>query len=479
MRPHPTTRILVLCLTLGFLHLALPGCDDDDDDNPVNPGATTQLTGTFANPSEGGKIEITIQAASLAPSRRAASVGSHTVLATAVITPEIGPPAQVTGTYSEETDSLYLNGSGYSVRGLFDDASAAMWGQFGGPSGGGFLTGSFVCAVGGSNAVQVYCGAFQDEDDVSRGRWNMVLSGTQVWAIGALYSGFFYEVEGTVSGAGPTRTIMIEEQTTAFGHDVSAEGTLDTGTGLAQGAWASSVEGTPINIGVWSTMACAPGGPTTELTGTILYNFDNGPVYITIGSGALSPARPVASLGVHQIPAIARQPLNGENLSGYYNPETDSLDLGGKPIYTMVGKYDESGGVPGIFGRVFGGRPFISAVGGPETVKPLCGSFENQGQTMSGPWDLLVVGAAVRGMAVSTGGAEFSFSGMLTGTGTTRTITLAGSDGEGGTLTATGTLDTTTFTVTNGTWSFEIDSAPVDSGSWGGDACDGSPIARR
>ena len=161
-------------------------------------------------------------------------------------------------------------------------------------------------------------------------------------------------------------------------------------------------------------------------------------------------------------------------MSGFYNPETDSLDLVGMPSHTMTGKYDESGAVAGIFGRYTYAAEqgfFHTAVGNAGAVKSLCGSFENVAQTVSGPWTLVIAGAYATGMAISTEGAEFPFEGTVTGTGPTRAVTLAGSDGQGGTLTATGTFDTATNAVTNGTWSIEVDSTPVDSGTWGGEPC--------
>ena len=180
-------------------------------------------------------------------------------------------------------------------------------------------------------------------------------------------------------------------------------------------------------------------------------------------------------MGAHAVPATAV--MGTEALSGFYNPETDSLNLVGLPIQTLAGKYDEAAAVPGMYGRCrlqVGSGLFGCVVGDANTVKVLCGSFENEGQTASGQWNLIVKGSGVVGMAMSNDGQEIRFEGMATGTGTTRSITLSGSDDQGGTLTATGTLDVTTYTVSNGAWSIEVDSTPGDSGTWGGELCPGA-----
>jgi hypothetical protein len=475
MRFSSVSRTLLPWMTFALLSiLAFPGCGDDDDDNPVNPGPSTQLTGTFANPNEGGMMTITIQSASLAPARRAGSAASHASTATAVLTPEIGAPVHLTGTYSDESDTLYLSGGGlsYNMRGVYDATASTILGSYAGPQGNGY----FACVVGGTGAVDVYCGTFEDDEDISHGRWNLVISGTQLQGIGALYGGLFYRFSGTATGTGATRVIAVEDEI-GVGNTLTADGTLDTGTSLAQGTWTVSSNGVPYNTGPWSAAPCETGGQTTELTGTFITDSGSGFVSITTASSLLAPGRPAPSLGTHAVPAtawLAGEGLGTATLSGFYDPETDSLGLVGMPLHTMVGKYDESGAVAGIFGRYTHAAEqgfFQSAVGNADAVQPLCGSFENQAQTVSGPWTLVVAGTSATGMAISAEGVEILFEGTVTGTGAARTVTLTGSDGQGGTLTATGTLDATTDRVTDGTWSLEVDSTPVDSGTWGAELC--------
>ena len=455
--------------------IALPGCgDDDDDDNPVNPGTSTHLTGTFGNPTEGGMMTITISSASLAPSSRAGSVRTHTAFASATLSPEVGSEVLVTGTYGDESDSLVLSGGGYNMAGVYDPATASIRGSYLGPRG----EGRFVGTVGESSAISVHCGTFEDEDDVTRGRWNLMVSGTTLWGIGALHSGIFYQFEGTVSGAGAVKTISVDDQGVGNGHDLVASGTLDTGTGLGQGTWTSSNGGITINTGPWSVAACQASGQPLTLSGSYLLSGGAGAVTIRIGQSLVAiPATHAPSVTAHETPATGD--LLGswsESLAGFFNDETDSLDLVGKPDVALLGKYDSTELI--IAGRltVPGGEgPFITTIGTLATIKPLCGTFENQDQTRSGPWTLLVSGGPVRGMADPSDGPEFLFYGTATGTGTTRSITLSGGDGQGGILTGSGTLDLTTYTVTDGVWSTEdVNSKPTDSGTWGVELCPGA-----
>lgn len=457
-----------------FSFIALPGCGDDgDDDNPVNPGSSTQITGTFANPTEGGMMAITIASASLAPTTRAGSARAHTAYASATLSPEVGSAVLVTGTYGDESDSLILSGGGYNMAGLYDAASGSIRGSYLGPRG----AGRFVGAVGGPSAISIHCGTFEDEDDVSRGRWNLMVSGTTLWGIGALHSGIFYQFEGTVSGGGAMKTISVDDQAVGNGHDLIASGTLDTGTGLGQGTWTSSNSGITINTGPWSVAACYPSGTTQDMSGSYLLGNALGVVTIRIALPVAVPAA-APSLTTQERPATADllgNPFGFESLAGFFNGETDSLDLVGKPTYAMNGVYESVNNVlTGQLTALGGEGPFITTHGTLTTVKPLCGTFQNESQTLSGPLTLLIQGGAVTGMALPNQGGQLRFYGSAIGTGTTRSMTFSGGDGQGGILEASGTLDTSTYTVTNGTWTIEVNSIPTDSGTWSGELCPGA-----
>ena len=487
-------RAVFACATLGLLSLVgIQGCSDDDEDNPVNPGPTsTQLTGTYANANEGGQMSISISSGTLAPALRAGALATHTIAASGSLTAEgTTTPTPLTGNYSEETDSLYLTGGGYDMAGHYDGTTSTITGGYSGPNGVGF----FSCAVGGSNAIQVYCGAFESTMNSGVvGRWNVVISGSQLSGIGAVTGGGLYEFTGTVTGTGTTRTVAVN-QDLGSGVTLTADGTLDTSTDQIGGTYALDDNGTPSDAGNWTGGDCSSGGgsQSTQLSGTFINATEGGFMDLTIQSAVLAPARPAPSMGQHAVQATGTLHLEGGGtipLAGYYNPETDTLVVtgtavgasgvrpaagGGLPTYSFIGVYDASG-INGIVGQYLGpyGPGFFGcAVGGTNDVKVYCGQFQNEAMDASGRWNLIVVGTNVVGIAISTENDEFPFEGTVSGTGTSLTINLAADDGAGGTLSATGTLDTTTNTISNGSWTTYLNDTPVDNGTWDGALCTG------
>ena len=474
-------RALILCLVLSsVLAFGLIGCsDDDDDDNPVNPGPpSTELSGTYASAAEGGTMSITIAAEALAPALRAGALATHTIAASAALYPEgTTTTIPLTGSYSEESDTLNLTGGGYTMVGEYDGTSSSITGAYTSPNGPGF----FSCAVGGFNTIQVYCGAFESTmSPGSTGRWNVVISGTQLHGVGAEVGGGAFAFSGTATGTGTTRTIAVNHEIVE-GVTLTADGQLDTNTGAMNGTYAIDDLGVPNDAGTWTGGTCSESWVgNTHLTGTFISASEGGYMTLTIQSGFLAQVKPAASMGQHAIQATGTLHLDAGGMiqvAGYYNPETDTLAVAGSG-YTLVGAYDESG-VDAIVGQYIGPTDagfFGCAVGSSSAVRVYCGEFQNEGLTVGGRWNLIVVGTNVVGIAISTDNDQFPFEGTVSGTGTTRTITLSANDGAGGTLTATGTLDTATFTISDGTWTTEINSVPVDSGTWGGALCPGQPV---
>jgi hypothetical protein len=241
--------------------LALTGCGDDDDgdQNPVNPGTgdPTLFTGTFVGATEGGLMTMYIELpqAELAPSLagRTAEPGAP---AFGVLSPDVGGTINLSGTYNQETDSLRLSGSGYTVMGHYDPAGPVpgIIGPYTGPGGAGF----FGCAVGGSNAVQVYCGMYTDLLATKSDRWNLAIIGGAVRGL-AYYGVDVLNFEGTATGTGNTRTIAIQ-QDLGGGAVLIADGTLNTTTGDVGGDWRIEIGSTVDDSGTWDASTCLPGG---------------------------------------------------------------------------------------------------------------------------------------------------------------------------------------------------------------------------
>jgi hypothetical protein len=252
-------RALFTFVALGLVTLvALQGCSDDDDDNPMDPGAqSTQLTGTFVGSGDGGTMTVTIPLAStaLAP-RLGGSALSHDVAVTGVLSPDAGGTINLTGTYSEETDTLYVTGGGYVMGGEYEPAGSipGIVGVYLGPSG----AGAFGLAVGGSSTVTVYCGTYVNDDLSATGRLNTIVVGSEV-AGAAVVEGEPVGFEGAITGTAPDQTISVN-QDIGNGAVLIAEGDLNATTGeITNGTWRIEVDTVITDFGTWSgSTACAP-----------------------------------------------------------------------------------------------------------------------------------------------------------------------------------------------------------------------------
>jgi hypothetical protein len=217
-----------------------------------------------------------------------------------------------------------------------------------------------------------------------------------------------------------------------------------------------------------------PGGgaTSTSFTGTFVNGSEGGLMTVTVNTTtlarALRAATAVTASGV--ITPDGGSPIS---LTGTYDSATDSLYLNGGG-YAFGGQYDGSGAIAGIAGLYTGPNgagQFGCATGSSASIGVYCGTYQNQAVTETGNWNLVTSGSYIVGLAVPSGQTfGLGLEGTLTGTGTTRTITVGSDDGNGGLLTATGTLNTTTHAM-SGTWHTTQDAAPVDSGSWSGNLC--------
>jgi hypothetical protein len=151
---------------------------------------------------------------------------------------------------------------------------------------------------------------------------------------------------------------------------------------------------------------------------------------------------------------------------------TDSLFVSGGG-YFFAAEYDSSDTPPSLSGTYTGpnGPGFFgsldqSTFGG--TIEIYNGTFQSESTNVSGSFDVARYDTLAGGLAFAEGTTlVLGMDGTVSGTGTMRTVTLSGSDGNF-TLDATGTLDTAAHTV-GGAWhAFDGDINKGDDGTWSG-----------
>lgn len=221
-----------------------------------------------------------------------------------------------------------------------------------------------------------------------------------------------------------------------------------------------------------------PGGgaTTTSFTGTFVSGYEGGMLTVTVNTVSLARSLRAGSAAVTATGVLSPDGGTAVNLTGTYDATTDSLYLAGGS-YTLAGQYDGSGPIAGIGGVYVGPNAhpgvFGCAVGGSSSIQVYCGTFENDAVTLTGRWNLVLSGNQIAGIALPDGDNAPEpplLQGTVTGTGTSRPVTLGYDDGNGFVISAVGTLDTSDHTV-GGSWHTTQDSAPTDSGTWSGDLC--------
>ena len=257
-----------LLVSIG-IGLALAGCSKDENGGGrvIGPPGTpsTQMTGVFLNTSVGGLLDVTIETSPLAPTWRppAAAGGSRGdaavpgVSAFGTMSPDGGGTVNLTGTYDPDTDSLYLNGQGYALAGLYlpSGAPPRLQGRFSGPLG----NGSFLVMAGSRTQVRTFCATYENGDATLWGALNFAISGTSL-------AGFEVEdgdtvvvaLSGSSSGTGTTRALAF------LGGSFQGSGTWDPSKNLVQGDWLGYVQSGALDSGVWSGEACLPGTTGSE-----------------------------------------------------------------------------------------------------------------------------------------------------------------------------------------------------------------------
>jgi hypothetical protein len=262
------TRLLTATALTGAL--VGVGCSDDDNDpGGGNPTPTTTMTGAFVGAGDGGRASVTVSTTTLAPGLPrtkiqpgaggarilgTGSVATHNVFASGSFDLDAGGVVGLSGTYSDETDSLHLTGGGYTLLGAYDDTGgiAAITGAYNGPNGIGF----FAVVNAPASSVTTFCGTFVNAGATLTGRLNLVVIGSDAGGAGFPDGdpegvGF----EGTVTGTGNPKTISLSGSTNDG--PFTATGDWDTTTNTVTGTWEQK-DGSDnvLDSGTWEADFC-------------------------------------------------------------------------------------------------------------------------------------------------------------------------------------------------------------------------------
>lgn len=251
--PRLFAAVLIVILAAG----GVAGCGDDET-GPIGPGntTTTGFTGLFATGTTSGKVTITINGGTLAgpfPGHRAPQVGTHAVAASAVITPSTGPGTALSGTYSDENDSLYLAGGGYELIAHYNDSAdpPSISGSLSGP--GGYAV--IFCILGASSTIKVYCGTYESATTAANGTWSMVTIDTVLVGLAFPSAGDPSDLigfGGSVASTGATRAIEFVGGEPLY-LELTGSGSLDTATNNVSGTWAlDDVSDVLDDAGTWT-----------------------------------------------------------------------------------------------------------------------------------------------------------------------------------------------------------------------------------
>lgn len=245
-------RAIHAVLTVLVASVVLAGCGKEPKPTgptPVPPPSQIQLTGVFVGPAENGLLDLTIDAASLAPP----SPADTTVTATGVMSLDGGGVVNVTGTYDTAADSLHVSGQGYTLAGRYIEggAPARLQGSYSGPSGGG----AFGALPGARpSAIHVFCATYENSEATLWGTLDFAASATSIVGFEVPDGGTaVMSFQGTVAGIGNPKAIAFA------GSSFTGNGSWNLLTGHVEGVWAS-----PLGSGVWSGDPCIPGTTGSE-----------------------------------------------------------------------------------------------------------------------------------------------------------------------------------------------------------------------
>ncbi|HET9253389.1 MAG TPA: hypothetical protein VFP58_14840 [Candidatus Eisenbacteria bacterium] len=258
---HHLLRWMVVPAALTVLVVA--GCSDDDDDDDGPAPTQTSMSGGFAGgtvagATETGTLAVTINSGTLAASFPNASATSLVRPASAVVVPAsgtldvegVGGTIAVSGSYNTDTDSLFLSGSSYTLRGRRTNVGAgqAIEGTYTGPNG----TGGFYLLAGAGAPIQSYCGDYTSGAQTDSGFVSLSVRENSVTglSISRLDFGNIIRWNGTVTGTGTARDLEILDPLNPGGAPL-AEGTWNTSLDTMNGTY-----GFGGDTGTWDATVC-------------------------------------------------------------------------------------------------------------------------------------------------------------------------------------------------------------------------------
>lgn len=214
-----------------------------------------------------------------------------------------------------------------------------------------------------------------------------------------------------------------------------------------------------------------PGSPSSQFTGAFVSGFEAGRLSISIPTANLAPRLGSAAVTDTVVTASGVMSIDGGEvvtLGGSYDTAADSLHLVGGP-WTLAGLYDPTTSPPVMEGTIDGPNGaalFACFAGNTDSVHVFCGTFESGATPATGRWNVLIAGATLGGLMAPDGAAiATGFSGLVTGSGPSRSLTFSAGEPGSGLVSGTGTWNTITREVA-GTWATES-----DSGTWSAEPC--------
>jgi hypothetical protein len=251
----PLRRWVLVPATLGVL--AAAGCSDDDDVDPA-PTQTTMSGNVASGATERGTLGVTIQSGTLAgplvtrarPGTLVRPAGTVVVAAAGTMDFEGGGALiALAGSYNTDTDSLFLSGSGYTLRGSRTSTAAgeSIEGTFTGPNGNGV----FFVLTGAGGALQHYCGLYTSTAQAESGVFAVTIRGSSVTGFTISDSDDdTIRFHGTATGTGTVRDVEIEDPGDPGGAPL-AMGTWDTSLDTMTGSYTFGSD-----TGTWEVDRC-------------------------------------------------------------------------------------------------------------------------------------------------------------------------------------------------------------------------------
>ncbi len=258
------SMIALLAVAVGAVLWS--GCGDDDNNgNPPGNPSSTSFTGFFANGTENGSMNVTVNSVNLSARRPVAFPGaagplaprgsSGTVTASGTLRLLAGGTVSLSGTYNDVSDTLNLAnvGAGYAFAGEYDTSGTftTINGQYTGPNGPGFFG-----VVTGLTGTTTFCGSYVSGSTAAHGNWDILVAGGLVGGVAIPTAGEPFAFEGTIETTGTTRDIFAGFSDPGVS-TLTVTGTLDTTTNTITGSWTYDDLVTPAtDSGTWSGSLC-------------------------------------------------------------------------------------------------------------------------------------------------------------------------------------------------------------------------------